>query len=87
MISEVIPTYYEKRDKWVEMMRAAVDMGLHRFSSERMLTEYYNMLYQPSTTLRHLKEQIKKTKGGPLTAADILRQPVKNESGLSGASF
>lgn len=62
LISEVIPTYYEKRDKWVEMMRAAVDMGLHRFSSERMLTEYYNMLYQPSTTLRHLKEQIKKTK-------------------------
>ena len=58
LISEVIPTYYDNRDKWNEMMRAAITMGMNRFTSERMLTEYYNLLYQPSTTLRKIKHEI-----------------------------
>jgi starch phosphorylase len=58
LITEVIPTYYENRDKWVEMMRASIATAMHRFSAERMVSEYYNLLYLPSTTLRMLKHEI-----------------------------
>ncbi len=58
LLNQVIPTYYENRKKWVEMMRASIDMALHRFTTNRMLTEYYNLLYQPSSTLREIKRQI-----------------------------
>jgi len=61
LITEVIPTYYENRNKWVEMMREAIATALHRFSSERVLTEYYNLLYLPSTTLRALKKEVSQT--------------------------
>lgn len=62
LLNEVLPTYYEDRKKWVEMMRSSIDMALHRFTSARMLTEYYNILYQPPTTLRTIKHQIITTK-------------------------
>ncbi|NLY10339.1 MAG: alpha-glucan family phosphorylase [Firmicutes bacterium] len=59
LLNEVIPTYYENRPKWVEMMRNSIAMGLHRFSTERMLVEYFNLLYLPSTSLRRIKGQIR----------------------------
>ncbi|MGE5557718.1 MAG: alpha-glucan family phosphorylase [Bacillota bacterium] len=44
LLGEVIPTYYWDHGKWVEMMKASVAMS-QQFSSHRMLTEYYRMLY------------------------------------------
>lgn len=45
LFTEVIPTYYEDRQKWVEMMQASVDMSHWQFSSARMLREYYDVMY------------------------------------------
>lgn len=46
LLEEVIPTYYDNRSKWLEMMRASIDMAHRRFSSERMLEEYYDLMYR-----------------------------------------
>jgi starch phosphorylase len=43
---EVIPTYYDKKSKWVEMMKASIDMSSYRFSAERMVSEYYEKMYK-----------------------------------------
>jgi starch phosphorylase len=48
LLEEVIPTYYENRNAWVEMMRASIDMSRWQFSSHRMLREYYDVLYLPT---------------------------------------
>ncbi len=45
LLEEVIPTYYNKRDKWVSMMRSSIDMSSSQFSAETMLKEYYNLMY------------------------------------------
>ncbi len=74
LLDQVIPTYYEERKKWVEMMRASIDMAIHRFTTGRMLTEYYNLLYQPSSTLRDIKRQIDNTEN--ISQYDITR-PIK----------
>ncbi|HHY15504.1 MAG TPA: alpha-glucan family phosphorylase [Firmicutes bacterium] len=58
LLNEVIPVYYEDRNRWQDMMRASIAMAMHRFSSKRMLTEYYNLMYHPSTTLRRIKKEI-----------------------------
>jgi len=58
LLQEVIPTYYENPAKWQDMMQASVDMAYHRFSSKRMLTEYYNIMYQPPRTAKLLAEEI-----------------------------
>ncbi|MEZ0536727.1 alpha-glucan family phosphorylase [Caldicellulosiruptoraceae bacterium PP1] len=44
---EVIPTYYENREKWIKMMQASIDSTLEAFSAERMLKEYYDLMYIP----------------------------------------
>ena len=43
--NEVLPRWENDRARWHEMMRAAVAMGRERFSTERMLGEYYAKLY------------------------------------------
>ncbi len=43
--TEVIPTYYQKREKWLKMMRASIDMSHQQFSSARMLKDYFDKLY------------------------------------------
>ena len=48
LFEEVIPTYYNDRPKWVEMMRASIDMAHYQFSSHRMIREYYDILYPKS---------------------------------------
>lgn len=45
---EIIPTYYDARERWIEMMRASIEMSQWRFSSDRMLEEYYVRLYRPA---------------------------------------
>lgn len=58
LLEQVIPTYYDDRNRWQEMMKASISMGIHRFSAKRMLTEYHNLMYQPSTTLRSIKREV-----------------------------
>jgi starch phosphorylase len=41
---EILPTYYGDRERWVEMMMASIRMG-ERFSSDRMVREYYATMY------------------------------------------
>ncbi len=45
LYDEVIPTFYNDRDRWLEMMRASIDMSHYQFSTHRMLSEYYELLY------------------------------------------
>ncbi len=46
LLEEIIPTYYEDREKWEEMMQASIMMSQWKFSAARMLQDYYNQLYQ-----------------------------------------
>ncbi len=46
LLEEVIPTYYDNHDQWVEMMRNSIQDTRDAFSVKRMLDEYYEHLYQ-----------------------------------------
>ena len=43
--NKVIPTYYNNKDKWVDMMRNSMNDVVADFESGRMADEYYKMLY------------------------------------------
>ncbi|EYE88364.1 alpha-glucan phosphorylase [Fervidicella metallireducens AeB] len=45
LLEEVIPTYYNNRSKWIEMMQESIKSTKDAFSIERMLKEYYEKLY------------------------------------------
>ena len=45
---EVLPTWAD-RARWVKMMRASIRMGVEKFSSDRMVKEYFAKLYRPRT--------------------------------------
>ncbi len=45
LLEEVIPTYYNNRDKWIEMMKNSILSTKDQFSIKRMLEEYYEKLY------------------------------------------
>jgi len=45
LTSEVIPTYYENREKWIEMMVQSINTVKKQFGMKRMLDEYYERLY------------------------------------------
>ncbi len=45
LTQEVIPTYYDDRKKWENMMRASIRSTLEKFSVKRMLDEYYDKMY------------------------------------------
>lgn len=46
LLEEVVPTYYDNPEKWVEMMRASIQSTRDKFSVKRMLEEYYELLYR-----------------------------------------
>lgn len=46
LLGEVLPTYYNSRPQWETMMNASIEMSEYQFSTERMLREYYSLLYQ-----------------------------------------
>lgn len=46
LLHKVIPTYYGNRAKWTDMMRSSISMAVENFSSERMMREYYELLYK-----------------------------------------
>lgn len=48
LTEEVIPTYYENRPRWLEMMKASIRMSHYQFSTERMVKEYYDRMYLPA---------------------------------------
>ena len=41
---EVLPAW-EDRDKWVRMMQASIQMGTTKFSSDRMVKDYFEVMY------------------------------------------
>lgn len=43
--TEVLPTYFDNRTKWIEMMRVAETMARTRFSASRMVLDYASQLY------------------------------------------
>jgi starch phosphorylase len=45
LLEEVIPTYYDNRDKWVSMMKKSILDCKDEFAVKRMLEEYYEHLY------------------------------------------
>ncbi|AJQ95334.1 alpha-glucan family phosphorylase [Gynuella sunshinyii] len=42
---EVIPTYYEDRDRWISIMQASINDCYEAFSVDTMLSNYYSRLY------------------------------------------
>src|SRR5690606_16888288 len=46
LLDEVVPTYYDDREKWTEMMRASIQSTRDRFSARRMVEEYVARLYR-----------------------------------------
>ena len=43
---EVLPTYYQHREKWVAMMKASILSTKDQFAVKRMLEEYYEKMYR-----------------------------------------
>ncbi|MCL1909971.1 MAG: alpha-glucan family phosphorylase, partial [Kiritimatiellaeota bacterium] len=51
--SEIVPAFYDRPNgelpvRWIRMMRESVKMSLVRFSSTRMVAEYYDTSYTPA---------------------------------------
>jgi starch phosphorylase len=46
LLNEVVPTYYQQRSKWVEMMKQSILSTKDQFAVKRMLEEYYEKLYK-----------------------------------------
>lgn len=48
LLGEVLPTYYEDKKKWIEIMKQSVLTTHKQFAVKRMLEEYYEKLYTVS---------------------------------------
>ena len=46
LLEEVIPTYYENKSAWMDMMRESILQTKEPFAVKRMLVEYYELLYK-----------------------------------------
>ncbi|MBI9104437.1 MAG: alpha-glucan family phosphorylase [Spirochaetales bacterium] len=46
LTEEVIPAYYEEREKWIYMMAESIRTTRDEFNVKRMLEEYYELLYK-----------------------------------------
>jgi starch phosphorylase len=45
LTKEVLPTYYENHNRWVQMMQNSIAMSHWRFSSTRMVKDYVDKMY------------------------------------------
>jgi starch phosphorylase len=45
LFNEVMPTFYNNREKWAKMMRVSIEMSRWKFSAARMLEDYYKLMY------------------------------------------
>jgi starch phosphorylase len=43
---EVMPAYYSDRERWIRMMKASIAMSQWKFSSDRMVQEYFTRMYR-----------------------------------------
>ncbi len=46
LLKEVLPTFYDNRSQWQEMMRASIATTYGKYSAQRMLAEYFDQLYE-----------------------------------------
>ncbi len=46
LLKEVVPVYYEDKERWIKMMQSSIDSTYQQFSARRMLNEYYQKLYR-----------------------------------------
>lgn len=51
LVDEVIPTFYENPTRWRQMMRESIRLADGRFTSDRMLAEYLNLMYRPAAAI------------------------------------
>ncbi len=47
LLTEVLPAYAD-RPRWVAMMKASIEMSQWKFSTDRMIEDYYVKLYRPN---------------------------------------
>ena len=45
LLEEVLPTYYENREKWLDIMQTSIEDTYEKFSGQSMLKNYYKELY------------------------------------------
>jgi starch phosphorylase len=45
LFEEVVPLYYNDRNRWIAMMEKSVAMAQWRFSAARMVEDYFRELY------------------------------------------
>ncbi|MGB9809549.1 MAG: alpha-glucan family phosphorylase, partial [Caldanaerobacter sp.] len=45
LLNKVVPTYYNDKKKWEEMMKESIRTTFEAFSANRMLQEYYDLMY------------------------------------------
>jgi starch phosphorylase len=43
---DIVPAFYGNRARWRAMMRESIAVGVHQFSSDRMVSDYYTRLYR-----------------------------------------
>ncbi len=46
LTNEIIPLFYENKKKWVEMMKESIKMSEWNFSADRMVSDYYRLMYE-----------------------------------------
>jgi starch phosphorylase len=46
LLEKVIPTYYNHHQKWLEMMKESIESTQTFFSMDRMINDYYELLYK-----------------------------------------
>jgi len=46
LLERVIPTYYSHHQKWLEMMKESIESTRTFFSVDRMMNDYYKLLYK-----------------------------------------
>lgn len=45
LLDEILPTYYNDREKWKTMMQQSIKSTIEKFSAQRMLRDYYEKMY------------------------------------------
>jgi starch phosphorylase len=55
--NDVLPCWFEDRERWATMMEQSIETARRRFSAERMLESYYRLLYDPCLRRRGSEEE------------------------------
>jgi len=42
---EIIPVFYNSKNRWSKMMKSSIEMSHYNFSSDRMVKQYYDLIY------------------------------------------